>query len=106
VIWAADHPAHRVLLCQGKVCQARGAFEIWQAWRRLARDGDGVALLRTSCLGQCPLGPMAVVYPEGVWLLRQTPAAAGQVFRALRGDGEWPTGAHRNRFEVPPDRRA
>jgi (2Fe-2S) ferredoxin len=34
---------------------------------RVATNVDRLRISRTGCLGRCDLGPVAVVYPEGVW---------------------------------------
>jgi len=37
--------------------------------RQAARDSDhcDARITRTSCLGRCGEGPIAAVYPDGVW---------------------------------------
>jgi NADP-reducing hydrogenase subunit HndC len=44
--------------------------ELWQS----------VAVTRTGCLGVCD-GPTVVVYPEGVWYAKLTPADAEEIAR-------------------------
>ena len=44
--------------------------ELWQS----------VAVTRTGCLGVCD-GPTIVVYPEGVWYARVSPADAEEIAR-------------------------
>lgn len=81
--------ARRVLVCQGEVCRARGAAAVLTEWMRRAPEIDGV-VLRSGCLALCRLGPVAVIYPEGVWLGGQTPRRVREVVR-LAGEGRWST---------------
>ena len=62
-----------IVLCVGSSCCGQvGQDEAWSYLKRrtaeIERDG-GPVILRTSarCLRICQSGPVAVVYPEGVW---------------------------------------
>lgn len=35
-----------------------------------------VSIVETGCMGACSLGPLAVVYPDGVYYQKLTPKAA------------------------------
>jgi len=35
--------------------------------KALKIDGNRIRLNKAGCLGRCDLGPLIVVYPEGVW---------------------------------------
>ncbi len=50
-------------------CAGHGAEEAWaQAKARVKELGlEGVRVNKAGCLGRCDEGPVAVVYPEGVW---------------------------------------
>lgn len=37
------------------------------ALRAAGQQAQGMQVSRTGCLGRCELGPVAVVYPEGIW---------------------------------------
>ncbi len=64
---------HHVLFCDGPACCDARAGRI--AWGQLKRDAARVTLsgeanvlvTRCDCLKMCDRGPIAVVYPEGVW---------------------------------------
>ena len=66
--------------------------------RAAGEQAQGVQVSRTGCLGRCELGPVAVVYPEGIWyrcspddveLVVQRHLLEGHVVEALRlTDGE------------------
>ena len=77
---------HHVLLCDGPACcEAR---EGQLAWGQLKRDAARVNatvadrqvfVTRCDCLKLCDRGPIAVVYPDGVWYER----ASTDVIRRL-----------------------
>ncbi len=50
-------------------CAEHGAEEAWAyAKARVKELGlEGVRVNKAGCLGRCDEGPVAVVYPEGVW---------------------------------------
>jgi len=50
-------------------CAEHGAEEVWaHAKARVKELGlEGVRVNKAGCLGRCDEGPVAVVYPEGVW---------------------------------------
>jgi (2Fe-2S) ferredoxin len=79
--------ARRVLVCQGELCRARGAAGVLAEWLRRAPDVGGV-VLRSGCLALCRLGPVAVIYPESVWLGGQTSRRVRDVVRLIR-EGQW-----------------
>ncbi|MDQ1257585.1 MAG: NADH-quinone oxidoreductase subunit [Candidatus Hydrogenedentes bacterium] len=59
-----------VLVCAGAGCVASGALEVSAAVQSaLAKHGlaDEVTVIETGCLGPCAVGPVMVVYPDGVF---------------------------------------
>lgn len=77
---------HHALVCTGPRCTALGAIAVWQ------RLGDAVQassvlrsklrLLQTSCQYPCNHGPLAIVYPDGVWYGALTEDNAAEVIEA------------------------
>ncbi len=59
-----------VLVCAGAGCVASGSLEVAAALREEI-DNKGltneVKVIETGCLGPCAVGPVAVIYPEGVF---------------------------------------
>lgn len=72
---AAQTKRH-IFLCaeaqKGECCSAEAGGAAWKFLKRrlkelgLDRDG-GIARTKADCLKVCAAGPVAVVYPEGVW---------------------------------------
>lgn len=69
---------HHLLICTNRRddparpgCGAQGGEEAFQqakaALRAAGHKAQGVQVSRTGCLGRCELGPVAVVYPDGIW---------------------------------------
>ncbi|MBM3475646.1 MAG: NADH-quinone oxidoreductase subunit NuoF [Armatimonadetes bacterium] len=59
-----------VLLCAGAGCVSSGCHAVAEAMEtrigELGLDRE-IKVVRTGCMGSCDLGPVAVVYPEGVF---------------------------------------
>ena len=65
-----DARRHIVMCTRDKCCGDADGKDAWKQLKRsLKQLGGGEAVLRTraDCLGICRRGPIAVVYPEGVW---------------------------------------
>lgn len=50
-------------------CAAKGATELMGHMRAFAKQNGvtNIRINRSSCLDRCELGPVMVMYPEGVW---------------------------------------
>ena len=58
-----------VMVCAGTGCTAGGAENIIAKFKELTKEKglDKVETIRTGCFGLCALGPIVIVYPEGVF---------------------------------------
>jgi NADH-quinone oxidoreductase subunit F len=67
------------LLCAGAGCVASGSLEVGAAMQEpLRKHGltGEVRIIETGCLGPCAVGPVAVVYPDGVFYQNLKPEDA------------------------------
>lgn len=84
--WSAV-PTHKqhVMFCQGPRCTAVGAGELGGYFRKQLREKGvddrtgNVLAASTGCLYPCNLGPLMVVYPEGVWYQKLDEAAIDRI---------------------------
>ena len=73
-----------VLLCAGTACLSSGAREVKAALlEALAEEGltGEVRIVETGCMGPCELGPIMLVYPEGIYYVRVKPADVREIVR-------------------------
>ena len=56
------------MVCQNRTCCKQGARKVLAAFQ--AHPVTDVAIISSSCLGQCGNGPMVLVTPEQVWYCR------------------------------------
>jgi len=70
-----DAPEKHVAVCTNQTCAESGAMAVLERLRQTVRDSDDcdVHITRSSCLNQCGDGPMAAVYPDGIWYGGVTP---------------------------------
>jgi (2Fe-2S) ferredoxin len=77
-----------------RVCCASGGAEAMLSHARarvkeLELSGQGkVRVNTTGCLDRCELGPVAVVYPEGVWYGYKTQADVDEIVESHLRDGK------------------
>ncbi|SDF20375.1 NADH-quinone oxidoreductase subunit NuoF [Sporolituus thermophilus] len=68
-----EHIRAHVLICAGTGCVSSGSKKVEAALRaELARTGldKEVKVVETGCHGFCEMGPVVIVYPEGVFYCR------------------------------------
>ena len=71
-----------VLVCAGAGCLSCGCRPVRDALvEEIERQGlaDEVRVVETGCVGRCDLGPVVLVYPEGVFYQRVRPADAVEI---------------------------
>ncbi|MFN2292152.1 MAG: (2Fe-2S) ferredoxin domain-containing protein, partial [Anaerolineae bacterium] len=59
-----------VLVCGGTGCEASGSHETFQRLtEEVERRGltNEVQLIHTGCRGFCAMGPIVIIYPEGIF---------------------------------------
>ncbi|MBT3379577.1 MAG: FAD-dependent oxidoreductase [Lentisphaerae bacterium] len=65
----------QVLLCAGGACISSGSESVRDAFlRELEHHGltQEIDVITTGCMGMCEIGPIAVIYPEGVFYQKVT----------------------------------
>ena len=65
-----------VLVCAGASCVSSGSQSVAESIEQAIADNglaNEVKVVRTGCMGSCDLGPVAVIYPEGVFYQKLSP---------------------------------
>jgi NADH-quinone oxidoreductase subunit F len=65
-----------VMVCGGTGCISSGCKDIISSFEKeihKRKVGDKAVIIKTGCSGICELGPLAIVYPEGVLYVRLKP---------------------------------
>lgn len=71
-----------VLLCHGASCMSNGAVSFKEALQVASRKAGlekEIEVITTGCMGICELGPVMVVYPDGVFYQRVKPEDAEEI---------------------------
>ena len=72
-------------------CAAAGSFSVVDSiYRELGAAGlsDDTIVSTCGCLGLCDSGPVMIVYPEGMWYVKVTPADVKEIVASHIGKGE------------------
>lgn len=59
------HYTRHLLFCTSGDCDGKGLMK--EARKLLGKDAVHVKRSKVGCLGACKLGPVMIVYPDGVW---------------------------------------
>ena len=80
----AENPhAHHILVCASTSCLAGKAgklIETFEEKAKAAGKADVVQVVKTGCFGLCAVGPVVIVYPEGIFYEHVDEAAAIRIF--------------------------
>jgi NADH-quinone oxidoreductase subunit F len=71
-----------ILVCGGTGCHSTGSGEVIKAFAfEVEKRGlkDEVQIVETGCNGFCALGPIVVIYPEGIIYMQVSPEDAAEV---------------------------
>ncbi|QTA38119.1 NADH-quinone oxidoreductase subunit NuoF [Thermosipho ferrireducens] len=71
-----------ILICAGGACVSAGEESVKDALERKLKEynlQDIVKIVETGCMGACSLGPIMVIYPEGVYYQKLTPEVAEKI---------------------------
>jgi (2Fe-2S) ferredoxin len=84
--------AHHMLLCTGANCfpevGAKTLRALGKQCKALREDGISVYVTEVKCLRLCRMGPIAVVYPEGIWYCGVTPENGALILSEHLAGGE------------------
>ncbi len=71
-----------ILVCAGAACVSSGCRDLRDAIVVKVKEyglQDEVRVIETGCVGSCDLGPLALVYPEGIFYQKLKPEDADEI---------------------------
>ena len=73
----------QVLVCGGTGCTSSGSKKVLAALEEALEENGikDVLVVRTGCFGLCSLGPIMIVYPEGVFYSQATPEGVKRIVK-------------------------
>jgi len=74
---------HHILVCASTSClagQAGKLLELFEEKAAAAGKKENVMVVKTGCFGLCAVGPVVIVYPEGIFYSHVDEAGAEQIF--------------------------
>ena len=83
-------------------CKERGSLELRDYMRTRVREMkiNRVRVNQSGCLDRCELGPVLVIYPEGIWYTYQTKEDVDEILQTHLIDGQVVS-----RLLLDPDRK-
>ena len=92
-------PAYHILVCANQrppghprgSCGENGATDVLNALQMGIESKDlfSKAILSTSsCLGPCSVGPIIIIYPDGVWYNKVKPEDVNEILDSHIGNGK------------------
>ena len=82
----------QVLVCGGTGCTSSGSLKVIAALEKALKANKlekEVLVVKTGCFGLCALGPIMIVYPEGVFYSQVTPEGVQRIVKEhLVKDGQ------------------
>jgi NADH-quinone oxidoreductase subunit F len=77
-----DSIRSHILVCTGGGCVASGSLEVSAALQEAIQNhglADEVKVIETGCLGPCAAGPVALLYPDGIFYQNLKPEDAVEI---------------------------
>ncbi|MCP3738105.1 (2Fe-2S) ferredoxin domain-containing protein [Rossellomorea sp. BNER] len=85
-----DGISQHLLICNGKTCTKNGAEEVTDTIRAELKALElqkEIHTTKTLCNGQCIYGPIAILYPQGIWYKKMNKAKSEELICQLNGKG-------------------